>query len=287
MTSSETNGYPSAHRSWLTLGPGPQDHAPLAYSMPLYGAHGTRRSRRTSNLTRRVFAPEVRYGGVQLPWEAGALSSASPDERLSMRIIEDQMALIEPESSASFYETMLQVGPRETRSLKQVFPDQNSPGLPEEISLQQSLASAVVRLVAEEGVSRSIFQWITLADTPHAQDLLGIGRTANPPLVPLSESFLSSIGEDGLLGDAYCAVVPPDLRHRLGEHYTPPWLVERIASLAEPRELVCDPACGDGRFLVTLARNGHALDSLFGVELNPLAVMFARWNMWRDRKSVV
>ncbi len=112
-----------------------------------------------------------------------------------------------------------------------------------------------------------------------------------------------------LLKKLYHYLLPREVRHDLGEFYTPDWLAERLlAQLGEPlfqmprpgrriptpRKRLLDPACGSGTFLVLAARALKAnclqagmseadtleviLESLAGIDLNPLAVMAARVN---------
>ncbi|MFP3191449.1 MAG: N-6 DNA methylase, partial [Thermoproteota archaeon] len=114
-----------------------------------------------------------------------------------------------------------------------------------------------------------------------------------------------------LLKDLYQNIVPRDIRHSLGEYYTPDWLAELILdevglsyknlenmgkeNSLKPLEIrVLDPACGSGTFLIlyisrlmsyandhhitadTLAE--HILKNVVGYDLNPLAVLAARTN---------
>jgi len=114
-----------------------------------------------------------------------------------------------------------------------------------------------------------------------------------------------------LLKKLYHYLLPRELRHDLGEYYTPDWLAERVLhQLNEPlfvmpdptsppqrldfdRRLL-DPACGSGTFLVLAIRAlkehclragwGEAetleliLRNVVGIDLNPLAVLAARVN---------
>jgi len=115
-----------------------------------------------------------------------------------------------------------------------------------------------------------------------------------------------------LLKKLYHYLLPRELRHDLGEYYTPDWLAERVlAQVNQPRFVMpgpmsrpignllrpvrlLDPACGSGTFLVLAIRAlkehcrrqllGEAdtleliLKSVVGIDLNPLAVMAARVN---------
>lgn len=110
-------------------------------------------------------------------------------------------------------------------------------------------------------------------------------------------------GTRDLLKKTYHFLLPRQIRHDLGEYYTPDWLAEltlaRLGGLDESSPppgvgRFLDPACGSGTFLVlaiqavrrdcahkrlskreTLYR---VLDSVVGIDLNPLAVTAARTN---------
>ena len=97
----------------------------------------------------------------------------------------------------------------------------------------------------------------------------------------------------------YCQVVDGEIRHDLGEYYTPDWLadlvLDRVGYSGQGQQTVMDPACGSGTFLVaaiqrrlmTAAASGEApsdvLDDVFhnivGFDLNPLAVISSRANV--------
>jgi len=42
------------------------------------------------------------------------------------------------------------------------------------------------------------------------------------------DHLVKQVESGRLVGDIYCELLAPDLRHRLGEHYTPKWLVDLI-----------------------------------------------------------
>lgn len=108
-----------------------------------------------------------------------------------------------------------------------------------------------------------------------------------------------------LLKKLYHYLLPREIRHDLGEYYTPDWLAERLIRqtlglgstrdpVVNPSTRVLDPACGSGTFLVILikfmkravekgrigAREalGQILRNVVGFDLNPLAVIAARTN---------
>jgi len=113
-----------------------------------------------------------------------------------------------------------------------------------------------------------------------------------------------------LLKRLYQNLVPRDIRHKLGEYYTPDWLADLLLDEAgltlenlekmgaedtfKPLQIrVLDPACGSGTFLVryiarlrAYAREhfledvliDYLLSNVVGYDLNPLAVLAARTN---------
>ena len=101
-----------------------------------------------------------------------------------------------------------------------------------------------------------------------------------------------------LLKQLYQGLLPKELRHGLGEYYTPDWLadlaIDESAYDADPDTRVLDPACGSGTFLVLLLRRAIAAaaerqmperellskltSNIVGFDLNPLAVIAARTN---------
>ncbi|MEY9671482.1 hypothetical protein ABIE93_001416 [Bradyrhizobium elkanii] len=109
---------------------------------------------------------------------------------------------------------------------------------------------------------------------------------------------LSAARSKDVLKSFYQALVPEPLRKALGEFYTPDWLVDvacdraGIANWLDIRGL--DPTCGSGSFLLEVIRRKRAqaikaklnpaatmqniLDSVWGFDLNPLAVQASRVN---------
>jgi len=96
----------------------------------------------------------------------------------------------------------------------------------------------------------------------------------------------------------YQNLVPRDIRHKLGEYFTPDWLAELLLNEVgydgNPDRRVLDPACGSGTFLVLTIRrireyaDEHFLDrrglvkeiieNVRGIDLNPLAVLASKAN---------
>ena len=83
----------------------------------------------------------------------------------------------------------------------------------------------------------------------------------------------------------YELFVDPDTRRKLGEYYTPLWIVEYILSKFDLRkQVILDPFCGSGTFLVIAFHRkvdegedvDEAYSSIVGFDVNPLAVAIAR-----------
>ena len=107
-------------------------------------------------------------------------------------------------------------------------------------------------------------------------------------------------GNGDLLGQFYQELFPREIRHRLGEYYTPGWLADHVLDVAgysgEPDGRLLDPACGSGTFLIEAigrVRRWHQshggqcrlgqrelcrqiLANVVGCDLNPLAVITAK-----------
>jgi hypothetical protein len=89
----------------------------------------------------------------------------------------------------------------------------------------------------------------------------------------------------------YQSFVPRALRHAMGEFYTPDWLAGHLLDELEwsPESPLLDPTCGSGTFLLEALRRRlcsdafsarrtakELVDGLYGIDLNPLAVLAAR-----------
>ncbi len=126
-----------------------------------------------------------------------------------------------------------------------------------------------------------------------------------PPTTQLGPEFARD-----LLKGLYQDLVPPGVRRKLGEYYTPDWLADLVLdelglSLEDLRRMgkedplkpfkirVLDPACGSGTFLVRYIERlkryaeeryltdelaKYVLENVVGYDLNPLAVLAARTN---------
>ncbi|WXG47715.1 MAG: N-6 DNA methylase [Candidatus Atabeyarchaeum deiterrae] len=118
-------------------------------------------------------------------------------------------------------------------------------------------------------------------------------------LIEELETYDLSKIESDVIGRVYEELIPDEERHRLGQYYTPPPIVELITEMCirSPRDRVLDPACGSGGFLVkayhklkelkkrdnpiaddaTLHR--EILDEVYGVDINPFPGQLSAINL--------
>jgi hypothetical protein len=110
-----------------------------------------------------------------------------------------------------------------------------------------------------------IYDWVDIDLTPLAQAAAKFQFDTVPP---------------DALKALYHDVFPRELRHTLGEYYTPDWLAEHVLNrlgYAGEGHLL-DPACGSGTFLAHALRRMKTptLDNIAGIDVNPLACLAAR-----------
>ena len=91
-------------------------------------------------------------------------------------------------------------------------------------------------------------------------------------------------GEDSL-GLVYISLQDVGQRKRSGSYFTPVAVVNRlIDELCEnvddlSHKTLCDPCCGTGNFLITLASKGVACSNLYGQDIDPTCVHLSRINL--------
>lgn len=115
----------------------------------------------------------------------------------------------------------------------------------------------------------------------------------NKYIIDISINEFVSNNNNDYIKQMYEAIIPKELRHALGEYYTPDWLAELTLkqvcdqSNKSIKELsFIDPTCGSGTFLfktIAAKRNEEEdvkkiVQSVFGFDINPLAVLTAKTN---------
>ncbi|MBM4050079.1 MAG: SAM-dependent DNA methyltransferase, partial [Planctomycetes bacterium] len=139
------------------------------------------------------------------------------------------------------------------------------------------------------------FRWYLEALSPRLEDAVREIARGLSEFEPATTTIDPESTRD-LLKKLYQYLVPQEVRHKLGEYYTPDWLAELVLDEVgydgDTRKRLLDPACGSGTFLVLAIQrareHGHRTPAVetakriaahvWGFDLNPLAVIAARTN---------
>jgi hypothetical protein len=182
------------------------------------------------------------------------------------------------QNAPSLHEILFPIGPRQTAPLQRLDPSIS----PREafVAFHRGITQGLDRIANRLGANGTVREWLLLHDEPGATEFLWDDSPSRQISEHAMRLFLDEWENCGSLGDSYCRTSDPDLRHRLGEHYTPLWLVKQVAEEVRADGMSADPACGDGRFLLALLDRGRRPEQLWGADLNPIAVVMARINLW-------
>lgn len=141
------------------------------------------------------------------------------------------------------------------------------------------------------------FRWYIDAWSPRLEDAIREIARRLSEFEPATSVINPETTRD-LLKKLYQYLVPQEVRHKLGEYYTPDWLAElllnEVGYKGDSYKRFLDPACGSGTFLVLAIRRirehskkqrerpletaKRILSHVWGFDLNPLAVIAARTN---------
>ena len=141
------------------------------------------------------------------------------------------------------------------------------------------------------------FRWYLQALSPRLEEAVRDVARGLSEFEPATPALAPAFTQD-LLKKLYQYLVPVEVRHRLGEYYTPDWLAELIMNETgydgDTRQRLLDPACGSGTFLVLAIHRAkdfgrrhreppletakRIIANIWGFDLNPLAVIAARTN---------
>ena len=154
---------------------------------------------------------------------------------------------------------------------------------------------------AQRGITNFLegdfFRWYLDAFSPRLEEAIRDTARALSEFEPATTAINPQSNRD-LLKKLYQYLVPQEVRHKLGEYYTPDWLAElvinEVAYDGSTFKRLLDPACGSGTFLVIAIQRakeyGHShkeapletakriVANIWGFDLNPLAVIAARTN---------
>jgi SAM-dependent methyltransferase len=141
------------------------------------------------------------------------------------------------------------------------------------------------------------FRWYLEAFSPRLEEAIREVARAFTEFEPATTTLNTKYNRD-LLKKLYQYLVPQEVRHKLGEYYTPDWLAELVLNEVgydgNTLKRVLDPACGSGTFLVLAIQRAkeygrthretpleiakRIVANIWGFDLNPLAVIAARTN---------
>ncbi|KPK78004.1 MAG: hypothetical protein AMJ89_01365 [candidate division Zixibacteria bacterium SM23_73] len=141
------------------------------------------------------------------------------------------------------------------------------------------------------------FRWYLDAFSPRVEEAIREVARAFSDFEPATTALNTKSNRD-LLKKLYQYLVPQEVRHKLGEYYTPDWLAELVLNEVgydgNTLKRLLDPACGSGTFLVLAIQRAKEYGSthketpletakrivtnIWGFDLNPLAVIAARTN---------
>lgn len=183
-------------------------------------------------------------------------------------------------------------------------PAQTMSALEDDNQLLQSMSKDIEKGALFEAagikgfVEEAIFSWyLDVASAPaYSGSIISALRLVLASLSLYRTDRLSRTRD--VLRDLYHGLVPGKLRQSLGEFYTPDWLVDYTINIASNGSWLnkrsLDPTCGSGAFVIALVRKireeasvagwdtlkilNHLCTSVWGFDLNPLAVQTTRVN---------
>ncbi|MBU1626092.1 N-6 DNA methylase, partial [bacterium] len=156
-------------------------------------------------------------------------------------------------------------------------------------------------IYARKGITNFLegdfFRWYLYAWSPRLKEAIQETARALSEFEPATSTLDPSSTKD-LLKRLYQYLVPQQVRHKLGEYYTPDWLAELLLNEVgydgNNFKRVLDPACGSGTFIVFAIQRAKEwgiknkrpdieitksiLANIWGFDLNPLAVIATRTN---------
>ncbi len=104
-----------------------------------------------------------------------------------------------------------------------------------------------------------------------------------------ARSWATVTGDYDVIKKIFEALFPREVRHSMGEFYTPDWLAEYVVEQITAKDKIphvrtyLDPTCGSGTFICCVVakfvkENAEVLKNVYGMDINPLAVLAAKTN---------
>lgn len=141
------------------------------------------------------------------------------------------------------------------------------------------------------------FCWYLDAFSPRLEEAIREAIRGLSEFEPAT-TFIDPASTRDLLKKLYQYLVPQEVRHKLGEYYTPDWLAELTLDETgydgNTLKRFLDPACGSGTFIMLAIQRAkeygkahgeqeletakRIVANIWGFDLNPLAVIAARTN---------
>jgi hypothetical protein len=156
-------------------------------------------------------------------------------------------------------------------------------------------------IYAKRGITNFLegdfFRWYLDAFSPRLEEAIREIARGLSEFEPATTTIDPESARD-LLKKLYQYLVPREVRHKLGEYYTPDWLAELVLNEVDYKgntlKRLLDPACGSGTFLTLAIQRAkeygqthkeppletaqRIVANIWGFDLNPLAVIAARTN---------
>jgi hypothetical protein len=156
-------------------------------------------------------------------------------------------------------------------------------------------------IYAKRGITNFLegdsFRWYLDALSPRLEEAIREIARGLSEFEPATNVIDPESARD-LLKKLYQYLVPQQIRHKLGEYYTPDWLAELVLNEVgyegNTLKRLLDPACGSGTFLILAIQQAReygrthdeppietaqrVVANIWGFDLNPLAVIAARTN---------
>ena len=120
-------------------------------------------------------------------------------------------------------------------------------------------------------------------------DVYEINGIYDALLKEIESKYLSNLGFD-FIKEIFESIFPTQVRHSMGEFYTPDWLAEFVIKTLVEKDKdaatrkYLDPACGSGTFLFNAIKKfgkesgGEILENVYGIDINPVSVLAAKTN---------